>query len=1086
MSKRSLWLASLALLCLSVAALAQEMPVIHNLRFPDLNPDATKVTFSYQGDIWVADLDAEQSGVARRLTVHAAYDSRPRFSPDGATIAFMSDRYGGADIFTIPSTGGDVKRVTFHSAADLLADWSPDGKRLLFYAGGREHRYTAPYELELETGYVHALLRDGRSVTGRSYSPDGRYLYGEMGGVDWTRKGYRGSANSNVLQYDLQADTVRMLTDFEGDDNWALCSGDGAEVYYVTERFGRPNLVAQNIESGAIRQITHHGDDQVSFPTLSGDGKWLCYECDFEVWKVDVRGGVPRKLVIRAPIDYPENFEAEETATAGIAEMEVNRDGTWAAVRVFDDIFLVRPDFRNGSIRITDWPGFDGDFFWHPDGKRLYFVSQKNRTGDIWEYNVETKESKCVLEDDRYYLEIMGMAPDGERAFLRRNAGGDGVFQFSPDTGQWSQLLEEPGVAGIDISPDGKWIAAEIDHTKSGQDVYIRPAEGGEWTNVTKTPKGNSEPRWSPDGKKLLFISARSGSRQFYAIDLERPPVKFDDYEAQFQAEADKKRKADEDKAKAEEQKKQAAEKAQNGQAAAPEKPAEPPWPEWKPKPIDPIAIDLTRIDQRAKRLTTSNVNESPVGWTADRNGIIFLRGGQVWTMDLEGENQRQLLPGDHSFGAARVTTDGKWLFYVENGKLFRADISRGGGSGSEVSFKAELDKDARTVQKWAFQQAWALLDERFYSRDLHGVDWKAVYDRYVEQCTGTLVREDFCVLVSKMFGELNASHLGCSAGSRGGKDTARLGLVPDPAYRGPGIKVESVMVFGPVDQPEATVQAGEYILAIDGHDVSLTEGIYELLADKAGERVKLTVNGQPTKEGAREISVKPISSGELGNLQYRDWVEGNRELAKRLSDGRVYYTHMSGMNAGTLAQLQEEIAGQAQLYDAIIIDVRNNGGGNTHDSVIDILSRKAHGWDGARGTPLRTSPFPQFNGPMIVLINQSSASDAEIFPNGFRERGLGKLVGVPTAGAVIGTSDQPLINGCTFRVPWVGWYRMDGVDLENLGVKPDIPVALTYADYRAGRDPQMEAAVTELLAELAAKPKPAQPEYDGHPLSKP
>lgn len=1071
-------------LLLAAAAWGQEAPVIHDMHYPDLNQDGTQVAFSWQGDVWVADLDGAGKGLARRLTVHAGYDSRPRYSPDGSQIAFISDRNGGLDIYTVPATGGEITRVTWHSAGDILADWTRDGSKLLLYSGGREVRYTAPYELELATGAVRPLLVFDRSVTGRSYSPDGRYLYGEIGGSDWWRKGYRGSANSDVFQYDTVTDELKMLTDWQGDDNWALCSTDGGEVYYVTERFGRPNLVAQEIASGEIRQITHESVDQVSFPSLSGDGKRLVYEANFDIHTVDVRGGTPVTLEIRAPIDYPASFEKEETVTSNIEEMEINRDGTWAAIRVFDDIFLVKTDFKNGSVRVTDWPGQDADFFWHPDGKRLYFISQKNRTGDIWVYDTETKQTTCALEDDRYYLEMLGIGRDGEELYFRRNTGGDGIWRMKPDTGEWNQFLSEPEVASLDVSPDGKWVAAEIRHAKAGQNVYVRPVEGGDWIAITKTSKGAGSPLWSPDGKRLYFTSGKEGSWQLYAVELTREPVEFDDYEAQYQAEEDKKREAEAQKQKAEEQKAAAQPPAD---ATAETASSEPPWPEWKPKPIDPMTIDFTRIDQRARRLGPAGVAEYAVGFSADKKNLLFVRGNQVWTMDLDGKNARQLLQGDHQFGSVRVTADGKWLYYTEGGKLLKCDAVRGGG-GSEISFRAELDKDARTIQKWAFQQAWAWLDERFYSHDLHGVDWKAAYDRYAPHCTGTLTPNDFTILVNKMIGELNASHLGCSPPPSGltGKDTARLGITPDFGYRGPGIKVAEVMPFGPCDQPNATVAVGEFVVAIDGEDVSLNEKTYQLLADQAGKRVKLLVNGQPSREGAREISIKPISGGELSGLQYKLWVERNRELVSKLSGGRVYYAHMAGMNQGTLAAFDEELRGQAQLCDALIVDVRNNGGGNTHDQVLDLLARKLHGWNGGRGTPLRTSPGYQFDGPMACLINQSSFSDAEIFPNGFRERGLGKVIGIATTGHVIGTNDSTLINGCTFRVPWVGWYRMDGANLENLGVQPDIEVPITYADFRAGRDPQLETAVRELLEELAARGRAAQPAIDGHSLTKP
>jgi tricorn protease len=332
------------------------------------------------------------------------------------------------------------------------------------------------------------------------------------------------------------------------------------------------------------------------------------------------------------------------------------------------------------------------------------------------------------------------------------------------------------------------------------------------------------------------------------------------------------------------------------------------------------------------------------------------------------------------------------------------------------------------------------------------------------------------------MIGELNGSHLGCYGGGRGGKDTGRLGYVADPTYKGPGIKVAEVFPRGPLDQPEATIKPGQFILAIDGKEVDNTEKVYALLEDKAGERVKLLVNDTASKEGAKELSAKPITGGALGGLWYDLWADGNRENAKKLSGGRVYYIHMSGMNAGTLQHLDEELRGPAQHYDAVIIDVRFNGGGYTHDSVLELLTRKVHGWSAVRGIPLRTSPGGQFDGPMCCLINENSFSDAEIFPNGFREKKLGKLIGISTAGGVIGTWDTTLVNGAGFRVPVNGWYTAQGIDLENYGVPPDIEVPYPYEAYRDGKDPQIEAAVKELLQELQEKGPAKPPELPGHP----
>jgi tricorn protease len=327
------------------------------------------------------------------------------------------------------------------------------------------------------------------------------------------------------------------------------------------------------------------------------------------------------------------------------------------------------------------------------------------------------------------------------------------------------------------------------------------------------------------------------------------------------------------------------------------------------------------------------------------------------------------------------------------------------------------------------------------------------------------------------MIGELNASHLGIYGGPGGqsGPETACLGIIADPKHRGPGLRIADVMPDSPADKPNSKLAVGEYILTVDGQEVSNTEHFDELLTGRIGERVKLTVNGEPKAEGAREVSIKPISWGAYGGLRYEQWVRDNRDMVRRLSDGRAYYAHIAGMNSDSLDRFQREVFGPGQRCQALLIDVRNNGGGYTHDSVLEMLTKSVHGWTASRGAPLRASPGEQFDGPKALLINEHSASDAEIFPNGFRQKALGPIVGRPTAGAVIGTFDLDLVDGSRFRVPVAGWWTLDGADLENMGVKPDFDVPYPYEAYRDGRDPQIRRAV-ELLLEALEREGRAQP----------
>ena len=1047
----------MCLTAVGAPGITEELPLIRDVHYPALSPDASRVAFSFQGDIWVADVD---EGIATRLTVSDGYDARPRFSPDGRSIAFISNRYGNWDVFTVPAAGGTIERVTYHSGSDTLADWSPDGRKLLISSSGREHEWTSPYEIELQTGYIRHVFGDVCSVSVTGYSPDGRSICGIRRGTSWWRKGYRGSGNSQVMVYDTQTDTMDVVTSFPGMDNWPVFNAAGSGLYFVSERNGRPNVFAMQLGQGDdAKALTRFADDAVTFLSASADRRWLIFEWNFDVYMLPAEGGEPRKLTLRAPLDYRKSFETTETVKDGIQEMEVNRDGSLVAIRLKEDIFLVKPEFKNDSIRVTDWAGFDGDYFWSPDGKQLAYVSQINGTADIWALDPETLEKRCLVRDDAYYLNMIGYARDGQKILFRHDAGGDGVFAADPKTGEVTQFLPDADVEDVAISPDGRWLLVQIADRQSGTDLYIKPLEGGEWVNVTQHPDGNWGCHWSPDGKRIYFTSRRDGNNDIYSLDLRREPDKFEDYEEQI---AEKEKKEPEKPKPPEEPAQAAAEQPKEEGEGKPE------TAEWKPETIEPFEIDFERIANRAKRLTsTDDASEGNIMFLDEGKTIVYTRGSEIWAMEPDGKNQRRYVNGSFSFGNVRLQGDGKAIFFVDGGRLRKAAAK--GGDASEVDWKAKLERDEREVQKEAFRQAWAALDERFYAQNLHGVDWDAEYERYAALCDGTLVLDDFHHLASRMIGELNASHLGVygGPGAPTGPSTASLGITADPEHRGPGVRVADVMPGGPADKPGSEIAVGEYIMTLDGEEVANTERFQELLSGREGERVKLTVNTEPRLEGARAISIKPISMGAYDGLRYERWVRQNREMVDRLSEGRVYYAHIAGMNQTSLDRFEREVFGEAQKHEALLIDVRNNGGGHTHDSLLDMLTRKVHGWTARRGAPLRTSPYTQFDGPKALLINEYSGSDAEIFPNGFREKNLGPLVGMTTSGAVIGTYDITLVNGVSFRVPVAGWFTMDGVDLENMGVKPDIEVPYPYEAYRDGQDPQIERAVKALLNRL-------------------
>jgi tricorn protease len=370
------------------------------------------------------------------------------------------------------------------------------------------------------------------------------------------------------------------------------------------------------------------------------------------------------------------------------------------------------------------------------------------------------------------------------------------------------------------------------------------------------------------------------------------------------------------------------------------------------------------------------------------------------------------------------------------------------------------------------FDEGWRLLREQFYDEKMHGVDWDAMREKYRPLIEHVAAKEDFYALVSMMLGELNASHLGIGGPTVSGPETAYLGVWFDPEHRGPGVKISAVLKNSPADRDESRLNVGEFILAIDGVEVSNNEQIWDALADKAGRVVELLVNDKPTKEGARTVKIKPINRGQWSNLLYEDWVEKRKRMVDEWSNGRIGYIHIQAMSQSELRKFEREFYAEVVgKKEALIIDVRFNGGGRIHDELLSILKRRLYALEQYRGTPPFTQPFQVWQKPTVVLINEFSASDAEIFPKAFRDLGLGKLVGVPTYGGVIGTYNVTLIDGTTFfRVPVTGWRTLDGVNLENYGVKPDILVEHSPEDNSNENDLQLKMAVELLLKELGKK----------------
>ena len=606
--------------------------------------------------------------------------------------------------------------------------------------------------------------------------------------------------------------------------------------------------------------------------------------------------------------------------------------------------------------------------------------------------------------------------------------------------GRTTRLIEGWNQPEIAWSPDGKWIAFSRDDAEFNADIWIIPSTGGEAVNVTQHPDADFNPVWSQDGRKLGFVSRRIGNNvDVWFVYL---------------------RQADEEKTKEELEDEKAAKKDKKNKD--------------EKKSVD-VKIDFKNIYRRLHRVTSLGSRETSLTISPDAETFAFvadIRGKQdLWTVNWDGTELKQLTKNGQRPQDVQWSKDGKTINYRSRGKIRK--IAPSGKDGKVLAHSARMDIDYRSERVQKFDEGWRTLNRRFYDPEFHGVDWQAMKDKYrpiaAEQATTT----GFNDVVSLMLGELNASHLGIRGPNSGPRiTTGMLGLRFDETYDGTGMRVESVMPDGPCDKENARVEPGEILLSIEGQTIDPRTNIHEILNEKVDQRVIIEV-APKNRKTRRSIVVRPVSPNAFNNLEYDRWVETKRAKVEEWSEGRVAYAHIRSMNMPSFERFEMELYAVAHEKDALIIDVRNNGGGSTTDYMLTILAPKLHAYtiprDGDKGYPISERlPYYAWTKPMVAMCNEWSFSNAEIFPHAIKTIGRGKVVGSPTGGLVISTGSIRLIDGATFRVPFRGWWTMStGLNQENNGCVPDVVIWEQPGDAAKEVDRQLQKAVEVLMEEL-------------------
>ncbi len=1051
-----------------------------------------RVVFSYLGDIWTADENGQN---VQRLTVNRARDVYGRFSPDGKWIAFSSERNGNLDVFIIPSEGGAARQLTFHSADDTVLGWRPDSQAVLFSSNRGEDFTPQLYLVNVEGGMPTKAGTD--MGVQAAYSRDGRRLaYNPKSQVYW-RKYYRGASQSDIVVMDIASKKFTQLTDFDGQDSWPMWGDDGG-IYFVSDREGNglTNIWRISEGGGKAERVTSFKSGDVRWPAISADGRVIVFEHDFGIWKLDVgnKKAMPIKLNIAAETE--ENLTEVQSFNSQADDYDLAPSSRRVAFSIHGEIFSA--PVEEGDLRqLTESPARDRSVSYAPDGRSLAFVSDRSGREEIYIAAADgVAEPRQVTDIDTLKLALCWAPDSKEIAFT----SSDGKLHKVDTATKQITMLDSSSYGNIGApvwSPDGKWIAyAKSDVTRTS-DVYVIGASGAEKAPHKLTFDSNidTNPWFAPDGRKLFFqrVEATTGnaptSVQIYSVALERLDRDPDDPEERPEPETTA---------------------AATGEATAEGAPPPRRGPAERRQPPKEIKMDWAGLKRRTRQITRMPFPVQNYTVAPDSRTIVFVTTEPagtgtvpvIYSIQDDGKRLTRITSGlpaseeggpgpGGGFGGAgvsqlNISRDGRTLFFRERDSIYSVSVpqtsgsiaaaaaatsARGDGTRKRINFNVTVRVERPSEWAEMFDDAWRTMKYRFYDPQMHGINWDAAREKYRPLVEFVGDRQELLNIINEMIGELNASHTGAApppGGRAGGVSTGHLGLELEADSAAGLYRVTHIYEDGPADKDWVRVAVGDYLIAINGKQVRAGDNYWQLLNSLLNRKSEVTLNKKPGNDGAWQTRIETITPNAYSQLRYERWVRDRRKKVDELSGGRIGYLHIQAMNQPSLRKFEKEIR-EFRNKEALVIDQRWNGGGNIEQELLAILVQRQYQVWQPRGTEPAGRPFAGFFGPKIVLQNWRSASNAEMFPAGFRALGLGKVVGTPTAGAVIGTGSYSLIDGSTVRTPGVGVFLADSkrTNMENYGVQPDMLVDNLPADNLAGRDRQLEAAVEELMKQL-------------------
>jgi tricorn protease len=1101
-------LACLTVIVTTAAFLRAADDTTRLLRFPATNDQA--ITFSYGGQLYTV---AADGGTARRLTDAPGYAIFPRYSSDGAQLAFTAQYDGNTEVYVMPASGGSPKRLTTSATLDRddLADrmgpnnivfgWRHTAAEVVFRS--RWHSFN-PFIGQLYTvgleGDVPTQLPVPRGGF-VSYSPDDtKIAYNRVFREFRTWKQYRGGMADDIWIFDLKSGALENITDNPAQDLFPMWASNG-KIYFVSERTPRANLFSYDLATKQTKQLTQFTDFDVKFPSLGG--KTIVFEQAGQIWKFDLATEKSSAVPITIREDFAATRPALTNVAKSLASVSPSPDGQRVTVVARGDVFTVPA--KDGPTRnLTQTQGVhERSARWSPDGKWIAYLSDATGEFELYVRPQDGKGAAIQLTSNNdTYPFALDWSPDSKKILWADRK--QRLRFIDVATKAITTVAENPDapIQQYSWAPDSQWVTYVKQERGTLAKIMLYGLAAQQTLAVTDGSYDSSRPNFSDDGKWLLFASSRD-YRPIYSdtewnhayLDMERIYLVAlaKDTASPFAP------KSDEVAIAKDEEKKPTDEKS-DAPKSTPKKPA-----------AIVVKVDTDGLSGRVLGLPIAPSNYSSITMIGEK--IYYRRapggpsggggGGEgfgggaatkpvVALYDLKTNKETEL----GNFEGFEITANGKKML-IRSGRDFSlidlpsAKVELKPDAKLDFSgLEVRLDRNAEWTQ--IFNESWRQMRDFFYAPNMHGVDWPAQRTKYAALLPSVSTRNDLTYLIGEMISELHIGHAYVGGGDRIEAPRIKTGLLGaeisrDAASR--AYRIDKILpgenwqtkTRSPLTELGVNVRAGEYILAVNGQSVRDLANLYTALIGTVGKQVVLRVNAQPTDEGARDVTVIPIA--DEAPLYYEQFVAQNMAYVAQKTGGKIGYLHIPDMGPEGLNEFVRRFYPQLNKQ-GLIIDVRGNGGGNVSPMIIERLQRELTMINIRRnGTP-STNPAQMLLGPQVTLLNEYSASDGDLFPYRFREKGLGKLIGKRSWGGVVGISGSlPFTDGGDLRKPEFAPYAKDGKSwiIEGRGVDPDIVVDNDPAREFRGEDQQLDKGIEVILEELKTKgrmlpPPPAWP----------